>query len=80
MTNQRPGKMHAAAMNDTERLDVRSVIKLMAECAKETEGDTSFYFEQVADYFKTDYTPTTGIATAGRVLGLQDKYSQRGVL
>ena len=70
MTNQRPGKMHAAAMNDTERLDVRSVIQLMTECANQTDGDVSFYFEQVADYFKNEYSPRKGIATAGRVLGL----------
>jgi hypothetical protein len=70
MTNQRPGKMHAAAMNDTERLDVRSVIKLMSECAKETEGDTSFYFEQVVDYFQNQYRPGKGVDSASCVLGL----------
>ena len=70
MSNQRKGNWKPAGMGDTEKLDVRTIIKLMSECAKETEGDTSFYFEQVVDYFQNQYRPGKGVDSAARVLGL----------
>lgn len=70
MSNQRKGNWKPATMNDTEKLDVRKVISLMKDCATETDGDVSFYFEQVADYFQNQYRPRKGLDSAQRVLGL----------
>ena len=52
MSNQRRGNWKPAAMSDVERINTQSVVKLMNDCAKVTDGDVSFYFEQVADYFR----------------------------
>ena len=57
-------------MSDVERINTQSVVKLMNDCAKVTDGDVSFYFEQVADYFREHYSPKKGLDTAERVLGL----------
>ena len=70
MSNQRRGNWKPAAMSDIERINTQSVVKLMSDCAKATDGDTSFYFEQVADYFRNVYSPKKGLDNAERVLGL----------
>jgi hypothetical protein len=56
-------------------LSVGKVYELMHACAvasKEADQheDVSFYFEQVADYFKEQYNPKKGIDSAYKVLGL----------
>ena len=48
-----------------------SLIEVDTEEAKdETEGDVSFYMEQLEDYFRNRYKPSKGLESAVRVLGL----------
>ena len=69
MSNQRRGNWKPAAMSDVERINTMAVAKLMSDCAKATDGDVSFYFEQVADYFREHYSPKKGLDTSERELG-----------
>ena len=43
---------------------------LFQEAKDETEGDVSFYMEQLEDYFRNRYKPSKGLESAVRVLGL----------
>lgn len=68
---QRRGKYHAAAAFDgPDRIDTRTLVKLFKEAKDLTEGDVSFYMEQLEDYFRNQYSPNRGVESASRVLGL----------
>tara|TARA_R100000995_G_C3473194_1_gene119442 strand:+ start:1005 stop:1217 length:213 start_codon:yes stop_codon:yes gene_type:complete len=69
--HQRPGKKYqAAAFDGPDRIDTRSLVNLFQEAKDETEGDVSFYMEQLEDYFRNRYKPSKGLESAVRVLGL----------
>ena len=69
--HQRPGKKYqAAAFDGPDRSDTRSLVNLFQEAKDETEGDVSFYMEQLEDYFRNRYKPSKGLESAVRVLGL----------
>ena len=69
--HQRPGKKYqAAAFDGPDRIDTRSLVNLFQEAKDETEGDVSFYMEQLEDYFRNRYKPSKGLDTPGKVLGL----------
>ena len=54
--NQRPGKKYqAAAFDGPDRIDTRSLVNLFQQAKDETEGDVSFYMEQLEDYFRNRY-------------------------
>ena len=70
---QRSGKSHSAAMGTDGRVDLRELIDFMERCAnvleREGQGDASFYFEQVAEFVKSN--PHKALKEdAGRILGL----------
>ena len=69
--HQRPGKKYqAAAFDGPDRIDTRSLVNLFQEAKDETEGDVSFYMEQLEDYFRNRYKPSKGLESDVRVLGL----------
>jgi|TARA_R110002073_G_scaffold1678_1_gene11778 hypothetical protein len=69
--HQRPGKKYqAAAFDGPDRIDTRSLTNLFKEAKENTEGDVSFYMEQLEDYFRDRYKPSKGLDSAIRVLGL----------
>ena len=69
--HQRPGKKYqAAAFDGPDRIDTRSLVNLFQEAKDETEGDVSFYMEQLEDYFGNGYKPSKVLESAVRVLGL----------
>ena len=69
--HQRPGKKYqAAAFDGPDRIAPRSLVNLFQEAKDETEGDVSFYMEQLEDYFRNRYKPSKGLDSAVRVLGL----------
>lgn len=58
-------------MSSTESVSVRALIDFCEQAAKDVpEDDARFYFEQMIDYFRNDYSPRKGLATAARILGL----------
>lgn len=68
---QRPGRYHsAAAFDGPERIDTRTLVNLFKEAKEQTDGDVSFYMEQLEDYFRNQYSPKKGVESAQRVLGL----------
>ena len=68
---QRPGRYHAAAALDgPEKIDTRTLVNLFKEAKEQTDGDVSFYMEQLEDYFRNQYSPKKGVESAQRVLGL----------
>tara|TARA_B100002019_G_C20948218_1_gene440242 strand:+ start:316 stop:528 length:213 start_codon:yes stop_codon:yes gene_type:complete len=68
---QRPGRYHAAAAFDgPEKIDTRTLVNLFKEAKEQTDGDVSFYMEQLEDYFRNQYSPKKGVESAQRVLGL----------
>ncbi len=67
---QRPGKKYsAAAFDGADRISTWDLIKLFKEAKENTDGDVSFYMEQLEDFFRT-YTPKKGIPPASKILGL----------
>lgn len=72
--NQRRGKTHAAAMNDSGGIKLRELIMFAKEAqeALELEGhkDSAFYFGQLKDYLQEN--PSKGLTKdpAYRILGL----------
>jgi len=69
--HQRRGKTHSAGpMDGPDRIDTRSLVNLFQQAKEETEGDVSFYMEQLEDYFRNRYKPSKGLESAVRVLGL----------
>ena len=67
---QRPGKKYkAAAFDGADRISTWDLIKLFKEAKENTDGDPSFYFEQLEDFFR-GYTPKKGIPHAAKILGL----------
>jgi hypothetical protein len=70
---QRAGKTHRAALGSDGRVDLRELIDFMERCAnvlkREGEEDSSFYFEQIAEFIKNN--PQKGLKeNAARILGL----------
>lgn len=67
---QRPGKRYkAAAFDGADRISTWDLIKLFKDAKGMTDGDVSFYFEQLEDFFR-NYKPEKGIPRASKVLGL----------
>ena len=68
---QRPGRYHsAAAFDGPERIDTRTLVDFFKDAKDQTEGDVSFYMEQLEDYFRNRYSPNKGVESAQRALGL----------
>lgn len=69
--HQRPGKTYkAAAFDGPEKIDTRTLVNLFKDAKEQTDGDVSFYMEQLEDYFRNNYNPKRGVESASRVLGL----------
>ena len=69
--HQRPGKSYrAAAFDGPDKIDTRSLLNLFKDAKEQTDGDVSFYMEQLEEYFRDSYNPKKGLDKASRVLGL----------
>ena len=69
--HQRPGKTYSAGpMDGPDRITAKALISFFEDAADQTEGDVSFYMEQLVDYFRNHYKPSKGLDTPGKVLGL----------
>tara|TARA_B100000700_G_C15030772_1_gene850399 strand:+ start:1514 stop:1726 length:213 start_codon:yes stop_codon:yes gene_type:complete len=69
--HQRPGKSYrAAAFDGPDKIDTRSLVNLFKDAKEQTDGDVSFYMEQLEEYFRDSYNPKKGLDKASRVLGL----------
>lgn len=59
MSNQRPGKVHAAAMSTVDRIDLMKLNRFFKDAVEllneRGEEDAAHYFEVVGDYFREDY-------------------------
>ena len=71
MSNQRPGKTHAAAINDRSGMGTLHFFKAAAEALTESGyEDEAFYFEQVVDHLRSGGSLPTTKRGAEKVLGL----------
>ena len=73
MSNQRPAKTYRAAAPTDGRIDLREFVDFMERCAnvldREGQEDSAFYFEQIAEYVKSN--PHKALKEdAGRILGI----------
>jgi len=59
MSNQRAGKTHAAALVDSDKVSLTSLIKFLKEAKNDLEKcgdqDAAIRFEILADYLVEDY-------------------------
>jgi len=59
MSNQRAGKTHAAALVDSDKISVTSLIRFLREAKSDLEksgdDDAALRFEILADYLVEDY-------------------------
>lgn len=60
----------AAGFDGPDRIDTRTLINFFSEAKDLTDGDTSFYMEQLETYFRDRYKPSKGLESPVRVLGL----------
>ena len=73
MSNQRPGKMHRAAMsdNDPRGLVLRSFFRNAAKLLKEDGNeDAAFYFEQCEEWVTGGKQIESGEKDVAKILGL----------
>ena len=73
MSNQRPGKMHRAAMsdNDPRGMVLRGFFRNAAKLLKENgNDDAAFYFEQCEDWVNDGKQIQNGEKDVARILGL----------
>lgn len=69
MSNQRPGKMKPAAMNDSGGLDLVNFFKYAKEALEaKGEEDAAFYFEQCEDFIRAGGSLSD--RTVSKALGL----------
>lgn len=73
MSNQRPAKMHRAAMPAEGNINITRLRDFAAEAARlleaQGEEDAAFYFEQLYEYVKKN--PEKGLSeSVSRILGL----------
>ena len=70
MSNQRPGKTHAAAAKQHTYQEMR-VLDFFRMCAKQLgDTDAGFYFEQIKDHLEEGGTLPDNSKDVQRVLGL----------
>lgn len=72
MSNQRPGKTHAAGLRDSDTITLRALVNFCESAKKdlEKEGDedAALRFEILADYLRNDHTG--GFAYKPKMIGL----------
>ena len=71
---QRTGKSPGAGLGDRDHLSTTILIHFFDECKntleRQGESESAFYFEQMSDYFRSQYSPSKGLETPSKVLGL----------
>jgi hypothetical protein len=71
--NQRKGKMHAAALNDTVRVDLKDLLNVLKTAQTELYGageeEAAIRFEIFRDYLVNDYRGGK-LAYSTRMVGL----------
>jgi hypothetical protein len=72
--NQRKGKTHKAGLGDRDSLTTNQLIAMFDQAAIELKllgkGDEQFICEQFSDYFRNYYSPSKGLDSVTRILGL----------
>ena len=72
MSNQRPGKTHAAGLRDSDTITLRSLVNFCESAKKdlEKEGDedAALRFEILADYLRNEHK--SGLAYNPKMIGL----------
>jgi hypothetical protein len=73
MSNQRAGKTHSAALVDSDKVSLTSIIKFLKEAKtdleKSGEEDAALRFEILADYLVQDYRGG-GFKYSSKMIGL----------
>jgi hypothetical protein len=73
MSNQRAGKTHAAALVDSDKISVTSLIRFLREAKSDLEksgdDDAALRFEILADYLVEDYRGG-GFKYSSKMIGL----------
>jgi len=73
MSNQRSGKTHAAALVDSDKISVTSLIRFLREAKidleKSGDDDAALRFEILADYLVEDYRGG-GFKYSSKMIGL----------